>query len=212
VEQPGFTTLCLDLAERESVFVVVRRDAAAGVPGTAPAPATELTLATLPGPWTLSFPPTWGAPETIQLPELESWTVNADPGVKYFSGTATYSKEVRAPAAWFKPGESIFLDLGKVRDLAEVDINGKSGGMVWAPPYRVDVTDVLKPGMNRLEIKVTNEWTNRIVGDHLLPPEKRVLQQSSVPAPRGGGPFFGPREPAESGLTGNVKLVAEPAR
>ena len=99
--------------------------------------------------------------------------------------------------------------LDKVRDIAEVSVNGKPVGLVWAPPYRLNVTADLKQGANQLEIKVTNEWTNRIVGDRLAPLEKRVLPPSG-PAPRGGGAFFGPREPAESGLLGNVRLVAEP--
>ena len=170
---------------------------------------TETALTTIQGPWTLSFPPNWGAPASIEMPQLVSWTENADPGVKYFSGTATYSKEVRAPATWFRSGQHVYLVLEKVCDVAQVSVNGKPAGLVWAPPYRVDVTSALKPGMNRLEIKVTNEWTNRIVGDRLLPPENRVLSQSGTPAPRGVGMFFVPREPAESGLLGNVTLVAK---
>ena len=90
-------------------------------------------------------------------------------------------------------------------------MNGKPVGLVWEPPYRLNVTADLKHGANELEIKVTNEWANRIVGDRLASPEKRVLPQAGA-APRGGGAFFGPREPAESGLLGSVKLVAERAR
>ncbi len=209
VEQQGFTTASLDLAERESVFVVIRRDAAARSPGSGPSRAADTTLTTIQGPWALSFPPNRGAPASIQLPQLVSWTENSDPGVKYFSGTATYSKEIQAPATWFHSGQHLFLDLEKVRDIAEVEVNGKPAGGVWAPPYRVDVTAGLKPGVNHLQIRVTNEWTNRIVGDRLLPSEKRVLPDSGAPLPRGGGPFFGPREPAESGLLGSVTLVAE---
>jgi hypothetical protein len=212
VDQPGFTTVSLDLAERESVFVVLR-DAAPAEAAAAqvPAPVVETTLATIQGPWILSFPPNWGAPASVEMPDLVSWTANSDPGVKYFSGTATYSKKIRAARSWFRPGQQVFLDLDKVRDIAEVSVNGKPVGLVWAPPYRLNVTAELKPGTNEIEIKVTNEWTNRIVGDRLAPPEKRVLPQAE-PAPRGGGAFFGPREPAESGLLGSVKLVAERAR
>jgi hypothetical protein len=210
VEHVGFTTVSLDLAERESVFVVIRDVAA--VPARASVRPMESTLLTIEGPWTLTFPPNWGAPASVQMPELVSWTANSDPGVKYFSGTATYSKEVRAPATWFRQGQRLYLDLDKVRDIAEVEVNGKPAGLVWAPPYRVDVTTALKPGVNRLEIKVTNEWTNRIVGDRLTPPEKRVLPQSGAAPPRGGAAFFGPREPAESGLLGSVRIVANPVQ
>lgn len=206
VEEPGFTTVTLDLAERESVFVVLRNAAPARAPATA---TSETALATMGGPWTLTFPPHWGAPASVEMPELISWTASPDPGVKYFSGTARYSKELRAPAAWFRPGEHFFLVLDGVRDLADISINGKPVGLVWAPPYRVEVTAALKPGLNQIEIKVTNEWTNRIVGDRLGPTEKRVLSDAG-PAPR-GGVFFGPREPAESGLLGSVRLVVERA-
>ena len=85
-------------------------------------------------------------------------------------------------------------------------MNGRPVGLVWAPPYRLNVTAGLKHGANELEIKVTNEWTNRIVGDRLAPLEKRVLPRTG-PDPRRGCAFFGPREPAESGLLGRVKLA-----
>jgi hypothetical protein len=207
LEEPGFTTVSLDLAERESVFVVFYKATAAPPPAHQAAHEVESTLATLRGPWTLTFPRHWGAPPSIQMQDLVSWTTLSDPGVKYFSGTATYTRNVQAPAGWFRPGQRLFLDLGKVRDLAEVNVNGKSVGMVWAPPYRLDVTTALKPGLNHLAIKVTNEWTNRIVGDQLLPPDKRILSQAGPTPPRGGF-FFGPREPAESGLLGSVSFTA----
>jgi hypothetical protein len=209
VDEPGFTTVSLDLAERESVFLVVRN--AASTHALATVPRSETALGAIAGPWTVTFPPNWGAPASVQMPDLISWTASSDPGVKYFSGTADYVKDVRAPGAWFHPGQHVFLVLEEVRDIAEVSVNGKPLGMVWAPPYRVDVTSALKPGLNKIEIKVTNEWTNRIVGDRVGAPEKRILP-SAEPAPRGGGAFFGPREPAESGLLGSVKLVAERAR
>jgi hypothetical protein len=205
VEQPGFTTISLDLAERESVFVVLRNAAQTRVPAMG---TSETPLSTIPGPWKVTFPPNWGAPASVEMPELISWTASSNLGIKYFSGTATYSRELRAPAAWFHPGQHVVLVLDQVRDLAQVSVNGRPVGLVWAPPYRVDVTSALKPGLNRIEIEVTNEWTNRIVGDRLGPPEERVLPDAG-PAPRGGGAFSGPREPAESGLLGSVKLVGK---
>jgi hypothetical protein len=206
-KEPGFTTVPLDLAERESVFVVFRNTAPATTRNAAP--MIQTTLATLSGPWTLAFPAQWGAPASLQMPELISWTSSLDPGVKYFSGTATYTKDVQTSASWFRPGQHLYLDLGKVRDIAEVTINGKSVGLVWAPPYRLDVTAALKPGVNRLQINVTNEWTNRQIGDRLLPPEKRVLPQTEQ---TGSGLFEGPQQPPESGLFGSVTLVAEHTR
>jgi hypothetical protein len=206
VERDGFTTVPLDLAERESVFVVFRDKAAA--PLRSVAAVTETKLATVGGPWTVSFPPGWGAPASVTMAKLASWTASADAGVKYFSGTATYAKTVTAQAGWFKPGRRIYLDLGRVRDIAEMRVNGKSVGMVWAPPYRIDVTGALRPGANKVEIAVTNEWTNRLIGDRLMP-EKHVLTPPGAPgaAVPLAGFAVGPREPLESGLVGEVEIV-----
>lgn len=86
--------------------------------------------------------------------------------MKYFSGTATYDREIEAPPAWFKPGAKVVLDFGTVKEIAEVFVNGKAvGGILWKPPFQADVTSVLKPGKNRIEVKVTNLWPNRIIGD-----------------------------------------------
>lgn len=204
----GFTVVPLNLAARESVFVVFRNAAAA--PERSVLASTETKLTTLAGPWTVTFPPNFGAPASIQLDTLTSWTTSSDPGVKYFSGTATYTKTLRAPASWLRGGQRIWIDLGKVGDLADVKINGKNEGITWAPPYRVDITDALKAGANKLEIAVTNEWSNRQIGDRLLPVEKRVLAQP------GGGPgllpgFGAAQVPADSGLLGDVTLIARKA-
>jgi len=204
----GFTTVPLDLAERESVFVIFRNPAPA--PTRTAAPVVETTLATLTGPWTIAFPANFGAPPSIQMPSLASWTENTDPGVKYFSGTATYSKTFDAPATWFEPGRRLFIDLGKVRDIAEVTVNGKPAGVTWAPPYRLDVTNALKPGPNRLEIAVTNEWTNRQIGDRTLAPAPPILAQPAAPPRPGGTGFAPPPQPLpESGLLGSVTFVSQ---
>jgi hypothetical protein len=203
----GFTEVPLDLAERESVFVVFRNSAPA--PQRTASRPVETKLATLTGAWTLSFPPNWGAPARVPMPKLTSWTDSAVDGIKYFSGTATYTKTLTAPAMWFKPGQHVWIDLGKVRDIAEVKVNGKSAGLVWAPPYRVDVTGALKPGVNKLEIEVTNEWTNRQIGDRLLPADKQILAE---PPTTGRGFGFGPQAPPESGLLGEVSVIAMRSR
>ena len=135
------TTVPLHLAEREAVFVVFRQ--AAGSPSrTLPRPETTVA-ATVDGPWDVSFLPNLGAPANIQLAQLEPWSANSDEGVKYFSGTATYTKAVQAPDAWFRPGAKVLLDLGRVNDIAEVSLNGKPLATLWKPPYRLDVTGAL---------------------------------------------------------------------
>ncbi len=143
------------------------------------------------------------------MPKLISWTESADPGVKYFSGTGTYAKTIQASPTWFRAGQQIWLDLGKVRDIAEVKINGKTVGVSWAPPYRLDVTHELHPGSNKIEIAVTNEWTNRQMGDRTLPEGQGVLSSAGLPPARPGGGAFGrPQILPEAGLVGDVSLIA----
>jgi hypothetical protein len=194
----GRTTVPLHLAERESVFVVFRR-ATSSSERTLPR-AAMTTISTVDGPWTVTFPSNLGAPPEITLTKLESWTANADDGVKYFSGTATYTKTVQVARGSFRPGERIMLNLGSVNDLAEVSVNGQSFGILWKAPYEVDVSAALKPGTNQLVIKLTNEWTNRLIGDRLIP-AKRVLAESPPP-------FGPPPTLTQSGLLGPVTLVS----
>lgn len=192
--------LTIRLERNETLFVVFR-----GTPTEAPEvtpPASATPLAELSGPWTVTFPPDRGAPGTVELPSLGSWTRHESPGVRYFSGTATYSKTLEAPGAWLESGRRLTLDLGDVHDLAEVSVNGERLGLLWKPPYRVDVSNALRAGENELVVKITNQWTNRIVGDRNAPPDERVLS--------GGGPAFGfgPRRLEDSGLLGPVRVLA----
>ena len=125
----------------------------------------------LAGPWELTFPPNWGAPAKVTLDKLISWTEHPDSGVKYFSGTATYSKRF----AWDgkrQASERYILDLGDLKNFAEVQLNGQALSLLWKPPYRLDVTDALKSGENDLQIKVTNLWPNRLIGDEQLPDDR----------------------------------------
>ncbi len=146
------------------------------------------TLAVIDGPWQLSFPPNSGAPSGLQLPALSAWTDSKDNGVKYFSGTATYTKTISIQPNWLKPGAVIWLDMGRVGDMAEVWLNGRRVGLSYDAPYRVDIGKSLKPGSNKLEIKVTNEWTNRLIGDNANP-DKKVLGAYIRPF---GGPYVMP--------------------
>jgi hypothetical protein len=123
------------------------------------------------GPWRVSFPPNLGAPPEITLPELVSLHKHSEDGVKYFSGTATYSKRFSVPAGATAGDKRLFLDLGWVEVLAEVRLNSKELGSLWKAPYRVDITEAVRTGDNDLEIRVTNLWPNRLIGDEQLPPE-----------------------------------------
>jgi hypothetical protein len=121
------------------------------------------------GPWHVTFPPGGGAPERITLNELVSWSEHADPGVRYFSGTATYSKTINIPSSLLGKNRRLFLDLGKVQVMAEVMLNGTRLGVLWKSPYRVDIAAAARGGDNTLEVKVVNLWPNRMIGDERLP-------------------------------------------
>ena len=159
----GRTTVSLHLEPWGTVFVVFRKPAK--TPSLTLPKITESSIATVEGPWDLSFQPDRGAPAKVTMDKLASWSENSDEGIKYFSGTGTYSKTIQAPPDWFQRGAHLSLDLGEVKNLAEVAVNGKPLGIAWKTPYRVDVTSALKPGANMIEIKVTDPWVNRIIGD-----------------------------------------------
>jgi hypothetical protein len=121
------------------------------------------------GAWTLRFPAHGGAPAQVTLDTLVSWTEHSDMGIRYFSGTAEYEKEVEIPAALLQANQALILDLGQVKDLAEVIFNGHNLGVWWKPPFAADVTQWTKPDRNVLQVRVTNLWINRLIGDEQFP-------------------------------------------
>jgi hypothetical protein len=159
----GHTTVPLHLEPWGTVFVVFGKPTSA-TSRTVPE-VTETKMTTVDGPWNLSFQAGRGAPNSITMDRLSDWSQSNDPGVKYFSGGATYSKTVQASTEWFKRGARLWIDLGDVKNLAVVTVNGKNLGETWHAPYRVDATSALKPGSNEIKIKVVNAWVNRLIGD-----------------------------------------------
>ena len=127
------------------------------------------------GPWELSFPPHLGAPDRVALDRLISWTEHTNPGVKFFSGTATYKTIFSVPSTWIADHRKVYLDLGKVQVMAEVNINGFDCGVLWKPPFVAEISQAVKAGDNRVEIKVVNLWPNRLIGDEQLPDDCRWL-------------------------------------
>jgi hypothetical protein len=154
------------------------------------------------GPWEVRFPPKWGAPASVVLPSLASWTDNANEGVRHFSGTATYVKEFELPAGTPGAGHRLWLDLGEVREVAEVSLNGRDLGVMWKPPFRADITAAAQPGKNRLEVRLTNLWPNRLIGDQRLPQAQRRTWATF-------NPFTADSPLLPSGLLGPVTVRAE---
>ncbi len=172
----GLTSFPLNFAPCGSWFVVFQQPTTEHTKDTKP--ETEVkTIADLSIAWTVWFDAKWGPESAAVFDSLSSWTEHSDPRIKFYSGTATYTKTFELPNS--KPetrNSKLFLDLGDVRELAEVKVNGNSCGIVWTPPFRVDITDAVKPGANKLEIEVVNFWPNRIIGDAKLPPEQRLTK------------------------------------
>lgn len=119
------------------------------------------------GPWAVAFPKGWDAPERTVFPKLISWTESPVDGIRYFSGSSVYGKRIRHSHP--KPGERLILDLGTVKDFAEVRVNGVDFPVLWKPPFRVDITDALQDGdVLDVRVRVTNRWPNRLIGDDRL--------------------------------------------
>lgn len=115
----------------------------------------------------MSFDPRLGAPTRVTFGHLMSWTDHPHEGVRYCSGTATYARTIVLPS--LTAGQRLLLDLGDVREMARVRLNGTDLGVLWKQPFAVDITDAAVPGANRLEVEVTNLWPNRLIGDEQLP-------------------------------------------
>ncbi len=195
------TDVPLSLDPNEAVFVVF--DKPAQSQAATVAPKMRRPVGELAGPWSVAFPPNLGAPASTTLPGLVSWTESSDQGVKYFSGTATYSRTMNVDPRWVGEGRRLLLDLGQVHELAEVVINGRSAGIAWKPPFAVDITDLVKPGANRLEIKVTNLWPNRIIGD------AKTGQKITWTPPGAMGGYNANGRLLPSGLLGPARLLVE---
>ena len=172
-------------------------------------------------PWTIQFPPNKGAPSSIVMDKLASWTDSKVEGVKYFSGTATY----RTNFSYMPSGDLTWLDLGKVKNFAEVELNGRKLQTLWKAPFRLDVSKYLKSGSNSLVVKVTNLWPNRLIGDEQYPPQAKynggpitewpqwILDGKPRPASNRIGfatwKFYSKDSPLlDSGLIGPVRLVS----
>ena len=163
----GRTTVPLHLDPFGTTFVVFRAAAAAASRQLLETKETEIAAMdeALNKDWTVTFQPNRGAPATAKFDRLISWSDDADVGVKYFSGAATYSKTIALPASAFAAGAHLWLDLVDVENIARVSVNGKFKGILWKTPFRIDVTDALVPGSNQIVIQVTNLWVNRMIGD-----------------------------------------------
>jgi hypothetical protein len=197
----GCTILPLRFEPAQSFFVVFRKPAGAAS-GKNNFPDHQ-TVSEITGPWDLQFPPKWGAPESVTLTNLISWSDSAEDGVKYFSGTATYTTTFDFPNSTLNIQNSKFiLSLGDVRVMARVKLNGQDCGVAWKPPFQVEITRAVRSGTNSLEIQVANLWPNRMIGDAALPENQRFTWSSWEP-------FTNNTPLLKSGLIGPVRIEVE---
>lgn len=228
------TTASLSFAEAQSYFVVFRAEREAR-PMRLPArraAASRKPLAELPEEWTVQFDPAWGGPAKVTFPRLMDWTKHEDEGIRFYSGTAVYRTTFRIAE---RPQRAL-LELGVVRHLAEVRVNDVPLGVVWTAPWEVEIARALRPGINRLEVRVTNTWANRLIGDEHHPADMEwtpgdarfkagaslkefpdwFLQRKARPTPKRltftTWNYFTKESPLrESGLLGPVRLMREDA-
>lgn len=195
--QTGATTLVpLQLAPLESAFIIFRKTGAQGDTSRQNYPKPLKTIS-ITQPWMVSFDKNMRGPaKPVMFDTLTDWAMNANDSIKYYSGTAYY--RTTFDAGMIQPGANYIIDLGLARSIAKVFVNGIELGGAWTPPYRVDITRAIKPGANKLEIKVVNNWVNRLIGDAQMPAGTRPTSVLFGPGAHDGL--------QQSGLLGPVKI------
>lgn len=203
----GLTEVPLQFAAYGSGFIVFSNASAAAAP--APRTATNFpaftALMPLAGAWEVAFEAAMGAPATARFEQLEDWTKRPEPGIRYYSGIATYRTTFELPVATaLVPNAPLFLDLGVVQVMARVRVNGTDCGTVWTAPWQVDISRAVKGGANKLEIEVANLWPNRMIGDAATP--KQTFTQTTYRPYKASDPLL------PSGLLGPVRIMTASSR
>jgi hypothetical protein len=192
----GETVVPFSLDAEESLHVVFRKPAS--VSALDVEKPTLVSMGKIETTWTVTFQPRRGAPATAKMTKLTALNDNADPGIRYFSGVATYTTTFMAPRRI--PGRALWLDLGDVRELGELSVNGKPAGTVWHAPYRLNIGPLVRVGRNTLQVRVANLWVNRLIGD--LQPGAKKVAYTTIPT------YLPTADLRPSGLLGPVELFA----
>jgi len=165
------TNIPLRFEPYESYFIVFRSGVAHKATEKENFPKLQ-TVQTLDAPWEVSFDPKWGGPEKVVFDTLSDWRNNENEGIKYYSGTAFYQTTFKTLSLKDFKTSRVFLDLGKVKNLARVTLNGKDLGTLWTSPWRVEITNALQEGENTLTVEIVNLWANRLIGDEQFPADE----------------------------------------
>ncbi len=156
------------------------------------------------GPWQVRFAHHRGPTQSVEWNQLISWPRHADEAIRHFSGIAEYQCSFDVPKSWLTEGRRVVLDLGELWAVGRVDLNGKSLGVLWKPPYTLDVTPSAVAGENKLVVEVANTWSNRLVGDAALPHDQRVTRTNVTTS---AGVRWRDVPLLKSGLFGPVRLL-----
>lgn len=194
----GRLQLSIKLDANASVFVIFDREGNQAQPAEGKNNWSEFsTTQVLDKDWQVTFDPEYGGPsKPVIFAELTDWSLNQDSLIRYYSGTATYNKTINIK---LKKTDQVWLDLGEVANIADVKVNNVSCGIVWTPPYRVEISKALQNGKNQISIELSNTWANRLIGDERLPENKRITK-TTAPFRLEGKPLL------KAGLIGPVRL------
>lgn len=210
-QSDGLTSLSLELAPYDSYFILFRNPISTTAQGKNETnfpvckPLNDLSES-----WKVTFDPAWGGPGETHFDTLSNWIDRPEEGIKFYSGKATYQKTFDLSGhsdEEAKAGHKVtryLLDLGNVKHVAEVRLNGKELGVLWCAPWQVDITECVKESGNVLEVDVINLWANRVIGDWTLPKEKRFTKTHDAfrfDMLRGSTPL------TDAGLLGPVRIL-----
>jgi hypothetical protein len=199
----GSTLVPLILPPNGSVFVVFRKPTTETTGTINSMFGKSITVDSIGNAWTVTFDSTKGGPaQPVVFDQLKDWSTDNNNAIKYYSGTAVYSTTFDFTNT-VASDNRVWLDAGKVANLAEVFVNGKPCGVMWTPPYRVDISKALRPGKNELRINVTNTWANRLIGDGALAQQERHTWINAASLWPKGKPLL------PAGLLGPVTLHIE---
>jgi hypothetical protein len=167
--QGDSTSVDIRLEPDESVFVIFPYNQTNYAKSPEVEVVNETSVDITAGAWDVLFQPKLDQAFKRKFTALTDFSKDADKDIRYFSGTAVYEKNISISANDLAKNKRVVLDLGVLNDIAEVEINGKKAGVLWNPPYKVDITPYLKKGGNKIALYITNNWANRLIGDELYP-------------------------------------------
>jgi hypothetical protein len=196
--QNGQTSFAIKMQPAQSYFVVFQQPATGSVVSSNERNPT--VIQTLSGTWNVQFDHKFRGPKiSVNFTALTDWTKNTNDSIKFYSGTATYQTSFNFNGL---SNGKYTLDLGNVKNLATITLNGKKLGGLWMAPWQMDISSALQNGVNTLQVEVVNVWANRLIGDAALPENKRQTW-ASVNSIKAKDPLH------ESGLLGPVTIISK---